>query len=82
MKSQILLTTALGASGVLLQADHGAMSLDTWCVAYLSTYLVPVANPGQPTGVSSSQPTFAGNSSVPVTRKWPEIAETCCRLTV
>lgn len=82
MKSQILLTTALGASGVLSQVDHGAMSLDTWCVAYLSTYLVPVANPGQPMGVSSSQPTFAGNSSVPVTRKWPEIAETCCRLTV
>lgn len=59
MKSQILLMTAMGASGVLSQADHGAMSLD-----------------------SSSQPTVAGNSSVPVTRKWPEIGETYCRLTV
>ncbi|CVK96283.1 uncharacterized protein FPRN_12236 [Fusarium proliferatum] len=44
------------------------MNLDTWCVTYLSTYLVPVANPGQSTRASSLQPTFAGNSSVPVTQ--------------
>ncbi|KAF4437577.1 hypothetical protein FACUT_5509 [Fusarium acutatum] len=56
MKSQTILTTVLGASGVLSQADHGAMSLDTWCVTYLSTYLVPVVSPGQPTGASSSVP--------------------------
>ncbi|KAF5715395.1 hypothetical protein FMUND_6877 [Fusarium mundagurra] len=67
MKSQIILTTALGSSGVLSQADHGVMSLDTWCVTYLSTYLVPVAT-GQSIGASSSQPTLAGNSSVPVTQ--------------
>jgi hypothetical protein len=60
MKSQTILTTVLGTSGVLSLADHGAMRLDTWCVTYLSTYLVPVVSPGQSTGASSS---------VPVTRK-------------
>ncbi|KAF5647970.1 hypothetical protein F52700_1184 [Fusarium sp. NRRL 52700] len=68
MKSHIIVTTVLGASGVLSRADHGAMKLDTWCVTYLSTYLVPVSNPGKSTGASSLQPTFAGNSSVPVTQ--------------
>ncbi|KAF5555337.1 hypothetical protein FMEXI_1508 [Fusarium mexicanum] len=72
MKSQTILTTVLGASGVLSQPDHGAMSFDTWCVTYLSTYLVPVANPGKSTGASSLQPTFAGNSSVPVTQTEPQ----------
>ncbi|KAG5772717.1 hypothetical protein H9Q72_001217 [Fusarium xylarioides] len=60
--------TVLGTSGVLSMAGHGDMSLDTYCVTYLSTYLVPVANPGRSTGASSSQPTFAGNSSLPVTQ--------------
>ncbi|CCT73288.1 uncharacterized protein FFUJ_10028 [Fusarium fujikuroi IMI 58289] len=44
------------------------MNLDTWCVTYLSTYLIPVANPCQSTGASSLQPTFAGNSPVSVTQ--------------
>ncbi|KAF5563677.1 hypothetical protein FPHYL_5075 [Fusarium phyllophilum] len=68
MKSRIILTTVLGASGALSTANHGEMSLGTWCVTYLSTYLVPVANPGRSTGASSLQPTFAGNSSVTVTQ--------------
>ncbi|TVY64506.1 hypothetical protein Focb16_v015481 [Fusarium oxysporum f. sp. cubense] len=69
MKSQILIWTLLGARGVLAGADHGEMRMETRCITYLSTFLVPVSSPGQSNGrltEPSSLQDIAGNSSVSV----------------
>ncbi|KAF4453671.1 hypothetical protein F53441_3680 [Fusarium austroafricanum] len=44
MKSRILISTLLGSAGVVSAADLSSVEADTWCIAYLSTYLAPVSN--------------------------------------
>ncbi|EWY84378.1 hypothetical protein FOYG_11838 [Fusarium oxysporum NRRL 32931] len=69
MKSQILIWTLLRVRGVLAEADHGEMHMETRSITYLSTFLVPVSSPdqsnGRLTGPSSLQD-IAGNISVSV----------------
>lgn len=43
MKSHISLAAILGAASVIAVPDHGVIELNTFCVTYLSTYLVPVS---------------------------------------
>lgn len=43
MKSHISIAAILGAAGVIAVPDHGVIELNTFCVTYLSTYLVPVS---------------------------------------
>ncbi|KAF5702942.1 hypothetical protein FMUND_13255 [Fusarium mundagurra] len=67
MKSQILIWTLLGIRGVLAEAEYGKMYMETQCITYLSTFLVPVSSPGQSSGKltgTSSLQVVAENSSV------------------
>lgn len=43
MKSHISIAAILGAVGVIAVPDHAAIELNTFCITYLSTYLVPVS---------------------------------------
>lgn len=43
MKSHISIAAILGAAGVVAVPDQGLIDLNTFCVTYLSTYLVPVS---------------------------------------
>lgn len=43
MKSHISIAAILGAAGVIAVPDHGVIELNTFCITYLSTYLIPVS---------------------------------------
>ncbi|RKK93634.1 hypothetical protein BFJ71_g9428 [Fusarium oxysporum] len=61
MKSHIFATALLGSVGIASAAEYPSMVMDTWCITYLSTYLVPIS--GQPGLSPSRHLTFFGNSS-------------------
>ncbi|KAF5235688.1 hypothetical protein FAUST_6919 [Fusarium austroamericanum] len=76
MKSRILIASLLGSVGIVVAAGYGQVEVDTWCITYESTYLVPVFNQGSlsstkdsgrlPIPISPSlRPTFANNTSNP-----------------
>lgn len=46
MKTLAFVIALLGVTGVISVTDLGEMEVDSWCVTYVSTYLVPVVNQG------------------------------------
>ncbi|KAI1059132.1 hypothetical protein LB507_004134 [Fusarium sp. FIESC RH6] len=46
MKSQTVVVSILGAVGTVSAVNYAAMDVDTWCLTYVSSYLVPVSSPG------------------------------------
>ncbi|KAH7179049.1 uncharacterized protein B0J16DRAFT_166340 [Fusarium flagelliforme] len=64
MKSQIPGISLLGAVGAVSAGHYAAVDIDTWCLTYISTYLVPVSVPGDsllPTTRNSDAPTTGGS---------------------
>ncbi|KAH6954279.1 hypothetical protein DER45DRAFT_596186 [Fusarium avenaceum] len=59
MKSHISIASILGAAGVNAVPDQGLIELNTFCVTYLSTYLVPVSQNASSTNDHSTlEPPF------------------------
>lgn len=46
MKTPAFVIALLGVAGVISMTDLEEMEVDSWCVTYVSTYLVPVVNQG------------------------------------